>query len=206
MDDTARTESRAWELNAARWALSTGDADGFASYQVSETVDDPGKKLVDFFARNSFPLLGLPDSFPLFRTPEFDRTRAEEAAEYGRLRAEFEIVRRAWESEGIACLTLKSVGAPPDFPYKSGNLDLLVSPDRGASARRILSRLGYVELRNCEEPNKFLFRRFRSGSAVCDIHLHLRIEWRVSFLFEDQVWRRDSDMIFYATFISMKYL
>ncbi len=187
MDDATRSKSQAWELSAARLALSTGSADGFARYPERESLDDSGKKLVGFFARNSFPLLALPDSFPLFQTPELSHARAGEAAVYGRLRAEFEIVRRAWESEGIDCLMLKSVGAPPDFPYKSGNLDVLVAPDRGALARRFLTHLGYVELRNCEEPNKFLFRRFRDGSAACDIHLHLRIEWRVSFLFEDQV-------------------
>jgi thymidylate kinase len=190
MVDTTRSESQAWELVAARSALSTNAADGYARRRPPESPVSSGKSLVDFFARNGFPLLGLPDSFPLFRDLELSRARDEEAAEYGRLRAEFEIVRQAWESERIDCLALKSAGTPPDFPYKSGNLDVLVPSDGGAEARRLLGQLGYVELRNCEEPNKFLFRRFRDGSAACDIHLHLRIEWRVSFLFEDQVWDR----------------
>ncbi len=190
MNDMTRHESQAGEVNAARVALSIGTADASAPCEASESLQDSGKRLVDFFIRNSFPSLGMPESHPLFQTTEWSRARAGEAAEFGRLRAEFEIVRRAWESHGIGCLMLKSAGVPPDFPYKSGNLDVLVAPGQGSAARSLLRQLGYIELRNCEEPNKFLFRRFRDGNAVCDVHLHLRIEWRVSFLFEEQVWDR----------------
>jgi len=177
-------------LIAARLALSPGRAESIDHAGVGGSFCDSGDKVRDFFRRNSFPLLGLPESLPLFQLPELVRARAEESEHYGRLRAEFEIVRQAWKAEGIEGLMLKSAGAPPDFPYGSGNLDVLVPAGWGPSARRVLSRLGFVELRHCEEPNKFLFRRFRSGTAACDVHLHLRIEWRVSFLFEDRVWDR----------------
>jgi thymidylate kinase len=191
MDKAAVWGSQAWERDAARLALSTsGRADQPVHDQAIKRITEPGRKLVDFLARNNFPLLGLPADSPLFQSPELGRARTAEAAEFGELRGEFEIVQRAWKSQGIDCLMLKSAGAAPDFPYKSGNLDVMVTPGQGPLARRLLSQLGYVELRNCEEPSKFLFRRFRRGSAVCDIHLHLRIEWRVSFLFEDEVWNR----------------
>ena len=190
MNDTGRYESQAWEVSAARLALSIGTADASAHCQASESLEDSGKRLVDFLARNSFPFLGIPESHTLSQTAESSRARAGEAADFARLRAEFEIVRREWESHGIECLMLKSAGMPPDFPYRSGNLDVLVAPGQGSAARSLLRQLGYVELRNCEEPNKFLFRRFRDGNAVCDVHVHLRIEWRVSFLFEERVWDR----------------
>jgi len=113
----------------------------------------------------------------------------EEVA-FAALRAEYEIVRAGWLAEGIEGMLLKAVGLPPAFPHTSDNLDVYIPPAQGDAARQVLRRLGYVEMRHLEEPNKYLFKRFRAGQEVCAVHMHLRLEWSVSFLPEAQVWAR----------------
>lgn len=71
---------------------------------------------------------------------------------------------------------------PSCFPYTSDNLDALIKPNYEKKTRKILQKLGYAELRNVEEAQKFLFRRFRDGESVYAIRLHTQIGWRVSFL------------------------
>jgi thymidylate kinase len=151
------------------------------------------ERLATFLKANKLPILSLP------RAPEYvdilDAApmlagRRREAASFSGQRAEFELVRRAWEAEGIESIFIKAVGLEPSFPHTSDNLDAYIVPAQGDAARQAMRRLGYVELRNIEEPNKYLFKRFRAGEEVCAIHMHLRIEWSVSFLFEARVWER----------------
>lgn len=146
-----------------------------------------------FWRANKVPMLSLRRSspeHPIWDAPAVAAALEAEASSFAGQRAEFELVRRAWEGAGIRPMFIKAVGIPPSFPHTSDNLDAYIPPAQGPAARRILRELGYVELRNIEEPNKYLFKRFRAGDEVCAVHLHLRLEWSVSFLFEDRAWER----------------
>jgi thymidylate kinase len=45
-------------------------------------------------------------------------------------------------------------------------------------------------VRNVEEPQKYLFRKFHGGACISAIHVHEQIAWFVGFLDDDQVWAR----------------
>ncbi|CAA9279245.1 MAG: Thymidylate kinase-like, partial [uncultured Chloroflexia bacterium] len=51
-------------------------------------------------------------------------------------------------------------------------------------------QLGYVELRNTEEPKKHLFRKFYNGQSVSAIHVHEQVGWLVGFMDEETLWDR----------------
>jgi thymidylate kinase len=144
---------------------------------------DP-EALVDWCTRNKFPLMALGDAIPLrfHDCPAFAQAIAEEHAWYGTQRAEYVLARNAWESRGIPCLMIKSAGNHPAFPHTSDNIDILVRRDHGLAARDTLRGMGYVEIRNVEEPQKFLFRKFHDGRCVSAIHVHEQIAWFVGFL------------------------
>lgn len=151
-----------------------------------------------FLRANKVPLLSLPalcggaskrDMPPVSSLPLMDAYR-QESDSFARQRAEYELVREVWEAEGIEAIFIKAVGLAPSFPYTSDNVDVYMCPEFGRAARESLRRLGFVELRNLEEPNKYLFKRFRGGEEVCAIHMHLRLEWNVSFLPEETMWQR----------------
>jgi dTMP kinase len=118
------------------------------------------------------------------------KARAEEENEQAKLRAEYQVLKRALDAGGLSAVLLKSVGVAPSFPYKSDNLDLLFSPPDVEKARELLLSLGYVELRNVEEPHKYLFRRFRGGRSLIAVHVHEHVGWVTSFLDEESLWAR----------------
>jgi thymidylate kinase len=66
--------------------------------------------------------------------------------------------------------------------YMSDNLDVLVAESDGPRAREVLLGLRYVELRNVEEPHKFLFRKFHLAESVSAIHLHEFVGWGTGFM------------------------
>jgi thymidylate kinase len=140
--------------------------------------------IVDWCKRNKFPLMALGDTIPLrfHDNPTFEQAIAEERAWYGTQRAEYVLVRNAWEARGIPCLMIKSAGNHPSFPHTSDNIDILVRRDQGREARDTLRGMGYVEVRTVEEPQKFLFRKFHDGRCVSAIHVHEQIAWFVGFL------------------------
>ena len=142
--------------------------------------------------RNKLPLLGLANALPgwLADDPDFAAALEAEREWYATQHEEYLIVEEAWRARGISCLMIKSAGNPPSFPHTSDNIDILVRPEQGRAARDTLRSLGYVEIRNVEEPGKFLFRRFRDGRCVSAIHVHERIAWFVEFLDDAAVWRR----------------
>ncbi|MBI2321229.1 MAG: nucleotidyltransferase family protein, partial [Chloroflexi bacterium] len=115
---------------------------------------------------------------------------AAEREWYATQRREYGLVRDAWLSAGVACLMIKSAGSYPSFPHTSDNIDVLVRPEHGPAARDVLRRLGYVELRNVEEPQKHLFRAFHGGRCVSAIHVHERVAWFVGFFDDDALWAR----------------
>jgi len=148
--------------------------------------------VMDVLLRNKVPMLSLNALSPLAATTGF-LERAEVGAELAeemsllyRLRSEWDRISREFQANGITGVFIKSVGIPPSFPYKSDNLDVLVPREQGTHGRRILGSLGYVELTNLEEPEKYLLRRFHAGEEVATIHLHTHVGWCVSFFDEAQ--------------------
>ncbi len=112
----------------------------------------------------------------------------EEEAAFRRMRGEFERVRLLFEERGIRTVFIKSTGLYPSFPHLSSNLDVMVPSAMGDEARRTLRELGYVELVNAEEPEKFLFRRFTGNGPSFTFHLHEQVGWGVPFIDADAVW------------------
>ena len=149
-------------------------------------------ELTRWLQRNKYPLLAVAPRAPrwLWEDETFQRALAAEQEWYETQRREYALVRAAWQERGIAGLMIKSAGNAPSFPYTSDNIDILVQPRHGAAARDLLRRLGYVEVRNVEEPAKFLFRKFHDGRCVSAIHVHEQVAWFVGFLDEAALWAR----------------
>ncbi|MGB9880591.1 MAG: nucleotidyltransferase family protein, partial [Anaerolineae bacterium] len=149
--------------------------------------------VLEILRTNKVPLLALLERGvgpALVQTPLFQAAYQTEAMELANLRAEYQLVKEELASMGIADVMIKSVGLAPSFPYKSDNLDLLYRPVDEEKVRATLTRMGYVELKNVEEPHKYLFRKFHAGRSVSAIHLHTHVGWMVSFLDEEALWRR----------------
>ncbi len=142
--------------------------------------------LVDACQSNKVPLLSLKRNgqslAPFYASEAFRRAEAEERAVWQQVRQEYLLVHQAFEATGIKHVLIKSVGLAPSFPYRSDNLDVLVPLEEGRRARRLLGEIGYVELKNIEEPHKFLFRKFHLGSTVCMVHLHEFVGWGTGFM------------------------
>ncbi len=153
---------------------------------------DQVEAFISWSRRNKIGLMALEGKCPLWLVgdPAFVAALDSEEAWYRTQRDEYLRVREAWLSRGIDCLMIKPAGNPPSFPHMSDNIDILVHPEDGIAARDTLRLLGYVEVRNVEEPQKFLFRRFHAGSCVSAIHVHERIAWFVGFLDDVRVWER----------------
>ncbi len=120
----------------------------------------------------------------------FQTARQAEAETLAGLRAEYKLVHDALSAHGITGLLIKSVGLKPSLPFKSDNLDVLYRLEDVEQVRSTLCRMGYVELRNVEEPHKYLFRKFHAGRSVSAIHLHAHVGWMTSFLDEEKLWQR----------------
>ena len=162
--------------------------------------EDAVAGLVDRLRRNKYPLLALDAAarnHPLLSQSEtWCVELAADRAELEAQRREYIAVKHAWLDAGIPCVMFKSGGEYPAFPYTSDNLDILVPRNRLDDARRILvKQLGYVWLRNIDETQKFLFRKFRAGRSVSAIHVHTWVGWDVEF-HEEAIWdgvRQSSD-------------
>lgn len=138
------------------------------------------------------PLLqaGSPQQRALLSTGQLAAYLAAEQQAYSHVRQEYAIVRAAFAQAGIRDVLIKSAGMAPSFPHLSDNVDDLVPADMIPTARSVLRDLGYVELRNLEEPHKFFFKRFHDGQQVAAHHLHEHIGWAVSFVDERLVLQR----------------
>lgn len=149
--------------------------------------------LVACLRRNKVPLLTArrvcPD-LPIWAAPPVAEALAREQASLDLQRGEYGQVRGALASLGVPCALIKSAGIPPSFPYRSDNVDLLVPPEAEWVAAKALYDLGYVELRNIEEPRKFLFKRYRGGAEASAIHLHTQVGWGTGFLVDEWLWER----------------
>ncbi|MBM4430300.1 MAG: hypothetical protein FJ026_08155 [Chloroflexi bacterium] len=142
---------------------------------------------------NKVPLLSIgqcADARALLESPPVQAAIRAEAEELAGLRAEYRKVKETLASEGIADAMIKSVGRAPSFPYKSDNLDVLYRMQHVERIKAVLRDLGYVELKNVDEPHKYLFRKFHAGRSISAIHLHAHVGWMVSFLDEEALWQR----------------
>jgi hypothetical protein len=155
--------------------------------------------VVEALRRNKVPLLSLaidrgslaPREVQVLRdSVAFREALGAEAAHYAAAHAEYVRLAQCWAQHAIPCLCFKAAGLVPAFPYTSDNIDLLVPAPCAAPARQLLRTLGYVEMTNTEEPQKWLFRRFVAGRNVSLIHLHARVAWDEGFLCEEALWQR----------------
>ncbi|HVP57851.1 MAG TPA: nucleotidyltransferase family protein [bacterium] len=145
--------------------------------------------------KNNVPLISLADEpaltgCPLVKLGEFRRIAGQQREAWRSLREEYGKVRAGFLERGIQSILFKSVGLAPSFPYTSDNLDTLVRPEHTQACREILNQLGFVELRNIEEPQKLLFRKFEGGVSVSAIHLHGTVGWGVPFVDDAALWTR----------------
>lgn len=148
------------------------------------------ERLLHVLRENKVPLLSL-TSWPQVQSdPLFQAARQEEAQLLAGLQAEYRLVHEALSAHGIVGVLIKSVGLAPSLPFKSDNLDVLYRPQDVEQIRDSLYHLGYVELRNVEEPHKYLFRKFHAGRSVSAIHVHAHVGWMTSFLDEERLWQR----------------
>lgn len=122
-----------------------------------------------------------------FESPQFKQAYDAECSVLTNLRNEYAEVKRGFLSQGIEDILIKSVGS---IPYTSDNLDVLVKRERKPLAESILRDLGYVELKNVEEPYKTLFRKFDRGKSTSVIHLHDKVAWINPFMDETFLWKR----------------
>ncbi len=99
---------------------------------------------------------------------------------------EYKRLNRVFKKNGIYTILIKSIFT---FPYNSDNLDVLVRRKDIKKVKNILKDEGYIELKNVEEPEKFLFRRFNGGKTVLPIHIHTVVGWGVPFLDNEFVWK-----------------
>jgi thymidylate kinase len=170
-------------------ALSAKIVDGLIP-EATEGIDVPA--LLAFWAQNKYPLLALNHNNGgrgFQDLAEFKTARQNQEKIYFSLRAEYIVVRNRWAEAGISCILIKSAGNFPSFPYTSDNLDVLVREDQAGEAAIILKELGYIELKNIEEPHKYLFRKFHGGQCVSAIHLHTWVGWNVCFLDDEPIWQ-----------------
>ncbi len=171
-------------------------ADPYRSAEPSiEEVQAKADHLIPFLQHQKIPLLGIRADASaahnaLTASDLFANALTAERRTHQRLREAFQEVADLWAAHGVGNLQIKSVGLPPSFPYRSDNLDVLVPLEHSPQAAKLLLDLGYVELKNVEEPHKFLFRKFHRGREVSAIHLHEFIGWGTSFLDEALVWER----------------
>jgi glycosyltransferase involved in cell wall biosynthesis len=155
---------------------------------LKEKVDE--RKVIHLLKSNSFPLLALKH---IPSTELFSRAFEVEKRRYEIQRGEFLEVQGKFKEAGILPVLFKGGGIKPSFPYTSGNLDVLIGEDEVVTGRRILKDLGYIELKNIEEPDKYLFKRFVNGEVRMALHLHSQIGWGVPFLSLEEEGRRASD-------------
>jgi len=158
----------------------------------------PPDQIVSFLVTNQVPLLSLaPNEERRYRhggrlveSHAFVSALQGDARSFHEAHLHFRSVVQQWDGDGIPSICFKSAGVYPSFPYTSENIDVLVQPDDAEAAARGLVRLGYVELRNIEEPEKWMFRLFAGGRSLSAIHLHTRVGWGQGFMLESEIWRR----------------
>ena len=99
---------------------------------------------------------------------------------------EFKRINAIFKKNSMDTILIKSIFT---FPYNSDNLDVLIRRKDIERVKNILKNEGYIELKNVEEPEKFLFRKFNGGKTILPIHIHTVVGWGVPFLDNEFTWK-----------------
>jgi len=121
-----------------------------------------------------------------FLSKEFKKAYSDEYEKFRIWRESFIKVKEEWDKRGIDYIFHKSSG---QFPYMSDNLDVLVKTKDFNKAGMILTDMGFIKLRNIQEANKNLYRRFVGEKSDIPIHLHERVCWIVPYEDNDHLWK-----------------
>jgi len=148
--------------------------------------------ILDILKKNKVPLVYLRQlahaKFPsFFQSQQFLSAYEGEKKDLSLQKEAYVEVKRRFSHAGIEDIFIKSIGF---FPYKSDNLDILVRKTKINEARKLLREMGYIELKNVEEPYKYFFRKFNGGKSISAIHLHEKVAWINPFHNEDLLWER----------------
>ena len=166
---------------AAHAALPWGDA------PLPVEAGDP--EVVELIVKNKASLLAMSKRHgEAMAAPALAEALEQERSRFNAMRGEFERIRVDLEEHGVRTILFKSTGLYPSFAFLSSNLDVLIEPGKGELARQRLHTLGYTELLNVEEPDKYLFRRFPDDGTLDTFHLHDAVGWGVPFVEVEDVW------------------
>lgn len=155
-----------------------------------EIKSDDVVNIIKYFKKNSISLLDLYqnrkefDNF--YQSLEFLRALEEEKQILEKWIIDFTPIKDEWEKAGIEYIFHKSIG---EMPYTSGNLDILVKQKDFKKAGELLKKLGYIDLRNIQEPHKEYYRKFEWNNEIVAIHLHERVCWVVPFEDNEHIWK-----------------
>jgi thymidylate kinase len=177
--------------------MSTAALDGSVVTDVLTAVrrvypDATPEIISKVLVKNQIPLLSIEPvgtDEHLAVSPAWVAAVARDRTVFDESRGHYAELVALWESAGVQAMCFKSAGLSPSFPYTSENYDILIRAGDEVAARSALADLGYVELCNIEEPQKWLFRKFVAGRSVCAIHLHTRVGWGQGFMVDTDIWR-----------------
>ena len=147
--------------------------------------------VIKFYKRNSISFIELTrnrrDTInkDFFNSDIYVNVLKEEEAINRKWKSNFSIIKKKWDSANIDYIFHKSAG---NFPYLSGNLDILVRERDFIRAGEILREIGYINLRNIQEPHKEYYRKFQGDISLVPIHLHERVCWSVPFEDNEHLW------------------
>lgn len=149
-------------------------------------------EVLQVLRKNRISLSFIQDQSPsamawLAQAPACAQVLAEERCRLALARGYFDEAIAAFKQQGLEAILIKSVGF---FPPETSNIDLLVRWDALDAAKASLQRLGYLEQRSYQRPDKFLYAKFLGGEKVSLIHLHARVSWGPPFLDERLIWKR----------------
>jgi thymidylate kinase len=149
-------------------------------------------KIIKYFNENSISLIEIYNNrndstfTGFFESSEFETAYNKEVKLYNKWHNEFQVIKREWENVGVNYIFHKSIG---EFPYLSGNLDILVRQCDFEKSAKILKDIGYIDLRSIQEPHKKYFRKFDGIIEIIPIHLHERVCWLVPYCNIDHIWQ-----------------
>lgn len=148
--------------------------------------------MVDFFKRNKISFLWLNNFFDsrefykdLFSSESFKNEYRNELNRFNSWKKDFDKIKDKWHKEKIDYIFIKSTGS---FPHMSDNVDILVRQRDFKKAGKVLADMGFINLRNIQEPHKNFYRKFIDGKSSIPVHLHERVCWGVPYENNDHLW------------------